>query len=305
MADAAIPLVFDTDFDPRTGTAVEVAPAIVRVTAPNRGPYTFTGTNSFLLGTERLVLVDPGPDDAVHLRALLGAIGGRKVEAILLTHTHKDHSSLAPRLKAATGAPIWFGGRHRLSRRRRRLEWNVVDGASDWNLVPDRTLTDGERLEIAGVEIEVVATPGHCANHLCIGLAGTPWLLSGDHVMGWNSTLVSVPDGSMADYLASLRKLIALPYRQYLPAHGGQIADGPGYTRALLVHREMRNAQIVAAVKGGTRRISDLLKTIYPNLSLPLVPAARMVLRAHIEYLEAAGIILVRRGPLGTTVRAT
>ncbi|MHB1101270.1 MAG: MBL fold metallo-hydrolase [Devosia sp.] len=303
MAAAADPPVFNADFDPSTGAPAEVAPGVVRVTAPNRGPYTFTGTNSLLLGADRLAIIDPGPDDAAHLRALLGAIGGRRVEAILLTHTHKDHSALAPALKAATGAPIWFGGRHRLSRKPRPFERNAVDGASDWALVPDRVLADGESFEIAGTKVEVVATPGHCANHLCFGLAGTPWLLSGDHVMGWNSTLVSVPDGSMSDYLSSLRKVIALPYRHYLPAHGGPIEDGPDYARALLAHREMRNAQIIAAARGGARRVGELLKIIYPNLSPPLVPAARMVLKAHIEYLEAAGIISARRGLFGMPIR--
>lgn len=303
MAAAAVPLVFNRDFRPATGTPVAVAPDVVRVTAPNHGPYTFTGTNSFLLGGESVAVVDPGPDDAAHLRALLDAIAGRRVEAILLTHTHKDHSALVPRLKAATGAPVGFGGRHRLSRRPRPFEWNAVDGASDWALVPDRVLADGENIEVAGITIEVVATPGHCANHLCFGISGTPWLLSGDHVMGWNSTLVSVPDGSMSDYLASLRKLLALSYRHYLPAHGGPIGNGPNYARALLAHREMRNSQIVAAVQRGARRIGQLLRIIYPDLSLPLIPAAHMVLKAHIEYLEAAGIVAVRRGPLGMSIR--
>ena len=302
MAAAAIPLVFDTEFKPEAGAPEEVAPGISRVTAPNRGPYTFTGTNSFIVGGDAVAVVDAGPDDPAHLDALLSAIAGRRVEAILLTHTHKDHSALAPRLKAATGAPIWFGGRHRLSRKPRPFEWNAVEGAGDWALVPDRTLVDGETFEIGGTKLEVIATPGHCANHLCFGVPDGDLLLSGDHVMGWNSTLVSVPDGSMADYLGSLRKLIALSYRRYLPAHGGAIEDGPTYARALLAHREMRNAQIVKAVKGGTRRLGDLLKTIYPKLSLPLLPAARMVLKAHVEYLEDSGLVSVRRGITGTTI---
>jgi glyoxylase-like metal-dependent hydrolase (beta-lactamase superfamily II) len=299
MAAPAPPLVFNTAFVAETGRPVAVAPGVVRVTAPNAGAYTFTGTNSFLLGEESVAIVDPGPDDDSHLRALLSAIGGRKVEAILLTHTHKDHSSLAPKLKAATGAPIWFEGRHRLSRAPRLLELNGVARSSDWALVPDRVLKDGETIEVAGMRIEVIATPGHCANHLAFGLAGTPWLLSGDHVMGWNSTLVSVPDGSMADYLASLHKVIALPYAKYLPAHGGAIEDGRAYAEALLAHRQMRNEQIVDGVRKGARTIGQLLRAIYPQLALPLIPAARMVLKAHVEYLEASGEIAVKRGLFG------
>lgn len=303
MAAAAPPLRFDTSFAPPTGSPEAAAPGVARITAPNRGPYTFTGTNSFLLGQDRIAVVDPGPDDAEHLRALLDAIGGRKVEAIVLTHTHTDHSALTNRLREATGAPLWFGGRHRLSRKARPFERNSVDSHSDWDLVPDRVLADGEIFTVAGMRLEAIATPGHCANHICLGLPETPWMLSGDHVMGWNSTLVSVPDGSMAQYLDSLRKVIALPYRTYLPAHGGPIENGPGYARALLAHRERRNAQIVEAVDGGARHLNDLLRIIYPRLSLTLIPAARMVLMAHVEYLEAMGMVSQSRGLFGTTIR--
>jgi glyoxylase-like metal-dependent hydrolase (beta-lactamase superfamily II) len=299
MPAPALPLVFDTSFVPETGRPVAVAPGVMRVTAPNAGPYTFTGTNSFVLGADPVALVDPGPDDSAHLAALLAAIGGRGVEAIVLTHTHRDHSALVPRLKAATGAPVWFEGQHRLSRKARLFEINGVAGSSDWTLAPDRVLRDGERVAVAGMTLEVVATPGHCANHLAFGIVGTDLLLSGDHVMGWNSTLVSVPDGSMADYLASLRKVIALPYRRYLPAHGGPIVDGPGYATALLAHREARNGQVIAAVAAGATRLGDLLKAIYPGLQLQVVPAALMTLKAHVEFLEETGAIRVARGVMG------
>jgi glyoxylase-like metal-dependent hydrolase (beta-lactamase superfamily II) len=227
--------------------------------------------------------MDPGPDDAKHRQALLGAIGGRQVEAIILTHTHKDHSAGAPALKAATGAPLWFAGPHRLSRPAYPFEANALARDCDWGLVPDRTLTDDETVDAGGVALTAVATPGHCANHLSYGNAGTEWLLSGDHIMGWNSTLVAVPDGSMADYLASLRKVIALPYEHYLPAHGGPVESGPAYARALLAHRELRNRQVVEAVNAGARTVGALLDRIYPTLKTELRFAARLTLRAHIE----------------------
>jgi glyoxylase-like metal-dependent hydrolase (beta-lactamase superfamily II) len=300
MATAAPQLHFTTDFDPETGQLVAIAPGIARLTAPNRSPYTFTGTNSFLLGTERLFVVDPGPEDKSHFEALLRAIGGHSVEAILLTHTHRDHSDLAQRLRAATGAPLWFHGKHRLSRPLRRFEFNPIRRSSDWTLDPDRVLRDGERLAAGAMEIEVLATPGHCANHLSFGIAGTPYLLSGDHVMGWNSTLVSVPDGSMADYLRSLERLEAASYTLYLPAHGGPIPDGRAYARALCGHRQMRNTQILEQVGRGTHSIGGLLRAIYPKLSPALLPAARMTLEAHVEYLEQHGELRVSRSLFGT-----
>lgn len=290
---------YDTGFAPMTGEAVPVAPGIVRVTAPNRGPYTFTGTNSFILGTDKVAVLDPGPDDAAHLAALRAAIGGRQVVAVILTHTHRDHTGLVRRLAAMTGAPLWFGGRHRLSRPARLFERNGVGRESDFALVPDRVLHDGEQIEIGGLMLEVVATPGHCANHLAFDVPALGTLLTGDHIMGWSSTLVSVPDGSMGDYLASMKKVIALGPRLYLPAHGGPIVDGLTYAKALLAHREHRNEQVIAAVAAGARSIGALRRAIYPSLALPLRGAAEMTLGAHVEYLAAAGALRAARTPLG------
>jgi glyoxylase-like metal-dependent hydrolase (beta-lactamase superfamily II) len=299
MVPPVPPLVFDTDFDARTGRPVQLAPAIVRVTAPNSGPYTFTGTNSYVIGDGPVFLVDPGPDDSSHLIALRKAIAGRKLEAIILTHTHRDHTGLIERLRREVDAPVWFGGKHRLSRPSRLFEVNPVAFESDWKLVPDRVLTDGESIEIAGIRLEAVATPGHCANHLAFGVVGTPWLLTGDHIMGWNSTLVPVPDGSMSDYLRSLHKVIGLSYQHYLPGHGGEIADGPTYSRALLAHREQRNDQIVAAVTAGATTLHALRRRIYPTLALPLHRAALMTLKAHVEYLADQRRIGLRHGLFG------
>jgi glyoxylase-like metal-dependent hydrolase (beta-lactamase superfamily II) len=302
MAAPQTSMVFDTAFDAQTGAPVPVADGLVRVTAPNAGPYTFTGTNAFIVGNERVFLIDPGPDDARHAAALIAALDGRPVQAILLTHTHKDHSASAGRMRERLNAPLWFGGPHRLSRPARRGEINAVAGSSDWALRPDRTLADGERIAAGGVDLEVVATPGHCANHLAFGMVGTDVLLTGDHIMGWNTTLVSVPDGSMADYFASLDKVLATPYRRYMPAHGGPIADGAAYARALKAHREMRNGQVIAAVGSGAHSIGAIMRRLYPGLALNLVPAARMTVGAHVEYLEGRGDLRVSRSVFGRRI---
>lgn len=298
----AATLTFNSQFDPQTGVAVPIAAGLVRITAPNASAYTFTGTNSFLLGHERLALLDPGPDDPTHLAALHSAMAGRRLEAIILTHTHRDHSAAAARLARSYDVPVWFGGRHRLSRPLRRFERNVLRRSCDWDLVPDRTLVDGETIAAGDLTISVHTTPGHCANHLAFGLGDI--LLSGDHVMGWNSTLVSVPDGSMADYLASLDKVIALPQLLYVPAHGGPIENGPAFARALKAHRLMRNGQVLAAVRDGARSVRALVTAIYPGLSPPVRMAAQMTIAAHVEYLEDRGELRVLRRPWGTRITA-
>ncbi len=292
---------FLTDFHPVVGQPTRVAPDIIAICAPNGGPYTFTGTNSYLVGEDDLLIIDPGPAEKAHLDALERAIGGRRVQAILLTHTHTDHSRLAPELARRTGAPIWFGGRHRLSRPRRPFEVNLIHGSCDWALRPDRTLADGDMVETGNTRLQVIETPGHCANHLAFGVVGTPYLFSGDHVMGWNSTLVATPDGSMAAYFASLEKLLDLDWSHYFPGHGAPIAhegadmNAKSFSRALLNHRRVRNRQILEAIGRGAQTVRQVVAAIYPEAGTSIRIAAAMTVQAHVEYLCEHGKLTIRR----------
>ncbi len=293
---------FNTNFSPPCGQLEKLAPGVSRICAPNRGPYTFTGTNSYLLGEKELLVLDPGPNNEKHLEALLKGIAGRPVTAILLSHTHKDHSALARRLHKATGAPLWFGGPHRLSRPRRRFEVNLLYGACDWDLKPQRTLTDGERIEFGDMALDVVATPGHCANHLCFAISGTPVLFTGDHVMGWNSTLVATPDGSMAQYLASLDLLARGPWHTYFPGHGAPLGpnwpqtDGARFAADLRRHRMARGEQVLELIGNGADTVKKIVNAIYPKTSTKIRMAASLTIQAHVEQFEDQGLITVRRG---------
>lgn len=299
MARAPEALRLNTSFEAQTGALVEVVPGIARVTAPNAGPFTFTGTNSFLVGVDRLVVIDPGPDDRRHLQALLRAIDGRPVDALLLTHTHRDHSGLARRLARVVDAPIWAAGPHRLFGRASWLERRMLAGSCDFGLVPDESLQDGDTILVDGIGLAAIATPGHCRNHLAFSVASTPYLFTGDHVMGWSSTVVAPPDGAMGAYLASLEKVIVSPFSHYLPAHGGPIPEGRRFARSLLAHRQRRNEEILLGIGSGADTPGKLLVRIYQDISPPLRPAARRTLEAHLDYLCERGDIRRRRTAAG------
>jgi len=281
-------LQFDRTFKALPGEVVEIRPGIRRITAPNPGPMTFTGTNSYLIGTDRLVVIDPGPQDEAHLVALLGAIGDAPVDAILVTHTHRDHSPLARDLKATTGAPIIGAGPHLLARPLRDGDASL-DVAVDQDYAPDEVLEHGARLEAGGSTLEVVATPGHTVNHLCFGLEGSGILFSGDHVMAWSTSLIAPPDGDMSAYLESLQLLLKRQDTLYLPGHGARLNDPLSFVEALFAHRMSREAAILGALECDTLSISSLVDRMYEGLDQRLRGAAGLSVLAHLERLEALG----------------
>ncbi|WP_102959878.1 MBL fold metallo-hydrolase [Mangrovicella endophytica] len=292
-------LEFDTHFDPAHGVAVPVAPFVTRVTADNGGPFTFRGTNSYVVGgPDAVVVVDPGPDDTRHLAALLSAIACRPVAAILLTHTHRDHTALVPQLKAATGAPVIAEGPHRAARSLHAGETNLMDAAGDTGLTLDRLIADGERFALPGLDITAVATPGHTANHLALEIGGTGTLLSGDHVMAWSTTVVAPPDGSMGDFMASLDRLLERDDTLHLPGHGGPVARPRPFLRALRAHRRMRESAILERLRVGDRQIPAIVAAIYRNTDPRLLGAAGLSVLAHLEDLVARGLVVSEGPPL-------
>ena len=280
---------FDRDFDPRHGEAAEVAPGVRRVTAANAGPFTFRGTNTFLIGRRALAVLDPGPADPTHVEAVMRAIGDAKVAHILVSHTHRDHSPAARLIRAETGAPVLAAGPHRAARTPHPDEETQLDAAGDLEFSPDIALQHGTILEDEDYRLEAVATPGHTANHLAFALLGRGLVFTGDHVMGWSTTVVAPPEGSMADYMASLDRLLARPESRYLPAHGGAVADGPAHVRALKAHRRMREAAILEGLRRGDRTIAELVERVYRGLDPRLAPAASLSTLAHLEDLVRRG----------------
>jgi len=276
-------LRFNLDFDPAHGHPVEVLPGVVRLTAPNPGPFTFHGTNSYLVGRESLAVIDPGPDDDRHLAALVAAIGGRKVSHILVSHTHRDHSPLAARLAKATGAKVFAEGPHRAARETSAAP--STESGADLDFRPDIHLTDGQLLAGDGWSIRTVLTPGHAANHAAFALEGSGVLFSADHVMGWSTTIVAPPDGSMADYMASLDKLIAREDDLLLPGHGAPVTDPGLFVRGLKDHRLSREHAIVERLRQGDRRVDELVRSIYRDLDAKMHAAAGLSVLAHLEDL--------------------
>ena len=274
--------------EPPTGTPIALSPLVTRVLAPNPSPFTGTGTQTHLVGTDDLAVIDPGPDDPAHVEALLAAIAGRPVAAIVVTHHHRDHSPATRPLQRATGAPIVGAAPVFVAD-----EGNArPDAAFDRDYRPDRVLADGERVAGIGWTLEAVATPGHTSNHLAFALPEETALFSGDHVMGWSTTIVSPPDGDMAAYMASLERLLGRDDAVYYPGHG-DLVDRPGrLVRGLLGHRKQREAQILRVLGDGGHPIGSMVERMYAGLDPRLLPAAERSVLAHLIDLEARGLVV-------------
>lgn len=268
------------------GLLEPLGPGLARLLAPNPSPFTGEGTWVHLIGTHRLAILDPGPADDEHLDALVAAVAGRPVDAILVTHTHRDHSPAAAPLSQRLGAPVW--GCAPL----------VVPGNQeagfDTTYAPDRVLFDGQTFEAGGATIEAVHTPGHTSNHLCF--AWEHRLFSGDHVMGWSTTVVIPPDGHMGDYMASLQKLQARSETLYHPAHGEPVADPQRLMRGILGHRLQRERQLLRLVSEAPVPLADLTLRAYPALDPRLRPAAQATALAHLITLAERGAVRCVQG---------
>ena len=284
-------LTFDRSFDLAPGRAEEIMPGVRRIVADNPGPFTFKGTLTYILGRGKVAIIDPGPEDENHVRAVLDAVRGESVTHIFVTHTHRDHSPATPAIKAATGATVYAEGPHRASPALSGREAPRMEASNDTDFHPDHALADGDVVSGDGWSLEAVTTPGHTANHMAFALKGSELMFSGDHVMGWSTTIVAPPDGAMADYMGSLDKLTARKESVYLPGHGGAIREAPRFVAGLILHRKAREASILHRLAKGATDIATIVRAVYIGLDPRLVKAAGFSVLAHMEDLVARGAV--------------
>ncbi len=276
------------------GAVDEIAEGVRRVLAPNPSPLTFRGTNSYILGEGRVAVIDPGPAIPAHLDAILAALGpGGEVAAILVTHAHLDHSGLAPVLAEVTGARVYAAGRATEGRSASMQALAATELAAggeglDHAFAPDERLADGQVLADERWQVEAVATPGHLGTHLAFAFGET--VFSGDHVMGWSTTIVSPPDGDMGAYMASLDRLAALKARVLLPGHGPEIRDPAARIAELAAHRRARDAAVHDALGPRPQTAAALARMIYTDTPPALLPAAARNVFAHLLYLSERGM---------------
>jgi glyoxylase-like metal-dependent hydrolase (beta-lactamase superfamily II) len=286
-----IPFVRDFSFE--YGVASPVSPLVTRVIANNPGPFTFTGTGVYIIGGDTVAVIDPGPDDPVHFEALKRALDGRTLSHVLVTHAHMDHSPLAHPLAKWAGCKVWASGQAPIA-----TESEVrLEAGDDNQFVPDHALDDGQTVVGDGWTLEAIATPGHTSSHLCYALHEENALFSGDHIMGWSTTVISPPDGDMQDYLDSLSKIEARGFATIWPTHGPPITEPGPFIGAYRAHRLDREDQILAQVAAGHGLIKDMVPVIYAQVDSRLWPAACHSMLAHAIRLVATGALACDGSP--------
>jgi glyoxylase-like metal-dependent hydrolase (beta-lactamase superfamily II) len=285
--NVALPkLPVDRTYDAAYGKAVELSPLVRRICAENPNAFTFKGTGTYIVGRGEVAVIDPGPLIDAHVEALLAAVKGETVTHILITHTHNDHSPAAAPLKAATGAKTYAYGPHGAGKKHDGVD---VEEGGDMDFRPDVTLKDGDTIKGKGWTVDALYTPGHTSNHVCFALREEKALFSGDHVMGWSTTVIAPPDGDMAQYFASLEKLATRDDKLFYPTHGNPIPNPQAFVRTLIEHRHARERQIEACLKRGLTRIQDMVPVIYSEVDSKLHPAASMSVLAHLQHMVATG----------------
>ena len=281
-----IPFVREIAFE--YGRCDLVSPLIRRVIADNPGPFTYVGTGTYIVGRGTVAVIDPGPDLDGHLQALLAALEGERVSHILVTHHHSDHSPLARPLKAVTGAVIHGRRAPHLAAPDPGL---ILEAGEDDGFRPDVEIADGDVFEGPGWTLRALATPGHTSNHVCFALDEENALFSGDHVMGWSTTVITPPDGDMGDYFASLDKVKARGFDTLWPTHGAPVRDVAPFVQAYADHRRAREAQVLAALAAGPTTIKAMVPTLYATVDPRLHPAAAMSVLAHVLLLVKEGSV--------------
>ncbi|MGH7046692.1 MAG: MBL fold metallo-hydrolase [Stellaceae bacterium] len=282
-----VEIPFRRDFAFEYGRLESVAHGIRRIVARNPSPFTFHGTGTYVVGEGEIAVIDPGPDLDEHVAALLASLAGERVTHILVTHTHRDHSPAAAPLKAATGAPTYGFGPHAGGRRGDP----AVEEGGDWDFAPDVTVHDGDTIAGPGWRFEAVHTPGHTSNHLCFALPDRGILFSGDHVMGWSTSVVAPPDGDMSAYMGSLDKLLRRADATYWPTHGPAITEPIPHVRAFIAHRREREAGVLDCLRAGIGRIDTIVDRLYLGLPPGLHRAAGRSVHAHLLDLRGRGLV--------------
>jgi glyoxylase-like metal-dependent hydrolase (beta-lactamase superfamily II) len=286
-------LSFNSEMNFDYGVAVEVAPGVRRIVANNPGPFTFKGTNTYIVGHGEVAVIDPGPHDPEHLKALNAALEGERISHILITHTHRDHTDAVAPLKEYSKAPVLAFGETGKSRTTSPSGKVFVD----LGFTSDERVLDGDTIKGSGWALDAIHTPGHAPDHLCFALSGERTIFSGDHVMGWNTTVVAPPEGHMGDYLNSLQRLLERKDKLFFPGHGGRIEMPQRVVRAYLMHRKMRESAIYACLEKGDSFIGQIVPRIYNGLDSKLVPAAAFSVLAHLEFLVERGLVLCEDSP--------